>query len=207
MSLATRTLTVTQGNLNNHHLYLTEVLDLFPEDVIGGPNREQAAPRTVRVLWGESTVETDIVRVKQIFRRRKWVRLFFASAGVREGDRILLEQLEPYKYRVSRLSPELLEYVALIGPDSEKIVPAPAPARHELTCPTCERVLREAGHAILSRGLGGAHWLKRPVVLCDDCHALLGQEPAYATRADRRRRTLVEGAVSFWFRCPPGVES
>ena len=30
--LGSRYLTVSQGNLNNHHLYLAKILDLFPED-------------------------------------------------------------------------------------------------------------------------------------------------------------------------------
>ena len=35
MSIVSRYLAVTQGNLDNHHFYLTEVLDMFPEDVLG----------------------------------------------------------------------------------------------------------------------------------------------------------------------------
>jgi hypothetical protein len=109
-----RYLTVTQGNLDNAHLYLTEVLDLFPADVLGGPNETHAAPRTVRVVWGSEVVETDIDRDKKIFRRRDWVRRFFDANRITAGDRVLLEQLEPYQYRVSKFLP---------APD-----PAPGPA-------------------------------------------------------------------------------
>jgi hypothetical protein len=87
-----RYLTVTQGNLDNSHLYLTEALDLFPPDVLGGPDKTQAAPRTVRVLWGTEAVDTDIVRDKNIFRRRRWVRRFFDANRIGAGDRVVLEQ-------------------------------------------------------------------------------------------------------------------
>jgi hypothetical protein len=102
MAVVSRVLTVTQGNLDNHHLYLTEVLDIFPEDVFGGPDASLIAPRTVRVQWGNEVVETDIDRTKNIFRKRGWVAQFFGENRVQAGDRILLEQIEPYLYRVSK---------------------------------------------------------------------------------------------------------
>jgi DNA-binding MarR family transcriptional regulator len=95
-----RHLTVTQGNINNNYLSLASVLDLFPEDVIGG---SQAAPKTLRIEWGQEVVETDIDQTKNIFRSRGWVRQFFADNEVRAGDQIRLEQLEPYVYRVSKI--------------------------------------------------------------------------------------------------------
>ncbi len=102
MAVVSRYLTITQGNLNNRHMYLTECMDLFPEDVLGGPDESRAAARTVRVHWADEAVDTDVVREKHIFRRRGWVRKFFSAARVGVGDRVLLEQLEPYSYRVSR---------------------------------------------------------------------------------------------------------
>ena len=102
MLIVSRHLTVTQGNLDNHHLYLTEVLDIFPEDVFGGPDIAQEASRTVRVQWGSEVVDTDIDRTKNIFRKRGWVGGFFDANRILAGDRILLEQVEPYLYRVSK---------------------------------------------------------------------------------------------------------
>ncbi len=102
MTLVSRYLTVTQGNLDNNHLYLTEVLDIFPEDVFGGPDVTHEASRIVRVQWGDEVVDTDIDRTKNIFRKRGWVGEFFGANRVQAGDRILLEQVEPYLYRVSK---------------------------------------------------------------------------------------------------------
>jgi hypothetical protein len=100
--LAVRQLTVTQGNLDNNHLYLTGVLDLFPEDALGGPSAAHAG-RPVRVHVGDEVVETDVVCARRIFRRRGWLRRFFAQRQVRAGDRVLLERLGPYVYRLSKI--------------------------------------------------------------------------------------------------------
>jgi DNA polymerase III subunit epsilon len=102
MAIVSRLLTVTQGNIDNSHLYLTDVMDIFPADVLDGEDETRAAPRTVRVQWGGDAVDTDIDRSKNIFRRRGWVGQFFREARVQAGDRVLLEQLDPYQYRVSR---------------------------------------------------------------------------------------------------------
>jgi hypothetical protein len=77
-------------------------MDLFPPDVLGGANRSQAAPRTVRVLFEDRFVDTDIVRRKKTFRRRKWLREFFALADVQSGNDVLIERLEPYVFRLSK---------------------------------------------------------------------------------------------------------
>jgi hypothetical protein len=105
-AMATRFLTVTQGNIDNNHLYLREALDLFPADVLGGA-RVAEAGRPVQVHWGEQCVETDVVRQRQIFRRRGWMRQFFAVNQVKSGERVLLEQLGPYVYRLSKVEGQL----------------------------------------------------------------------------------------------------
>lgn len=102
MTIVSREITVTQGNINNNHLYLKRVLDLFPADVLGGANSSYAAPRTVRVLWGSEAVDTDIDCSKNIFRRRFWLARFFKENRICAGDCVKLEQLEPYLYRVSK---------------------------------------------------------------------------------------------------------
>jgi putative DNA methylase len=97
-----RYLTITQGNLDNRHFYLTEALDIFPNDVFGGADASQSAPRTLRVECGNEVVETDIDRTKNIFRKRGWVGRFFDANRVMPGDIVCLEQIEPYRYRVAK---------------------------------------------------------------------------------------------------------
>jgi hypothetical protein len=102
-AIPSQLLKITQGNIDNSHIYLTEVMHIFPDDALGGHDELHAAPRTVRVLCGSEAVDTDIVREKHIFRRRGWVRRFFEANRVEAGDRVYLEQLEPYLYRVSKV--------------------------------------------------------------------------------------------------------
>src|SRR4051812_31848175 len=95
---AARLLTITQGNLNNGHIYLTGNLDLFPDDVMGGENSSHAAKRTVRVHYGSDVVETDIDRTKNLFRVRRGLRRFFREQRIAAGDRVRLEQINLYTY-------------------------------------------------------------------------------------------------------------
>ena len=102
---------ISGGNLRNDHFYLTEFLEKFPSDCIGGRNKQEAAPRELTVDWGgPSPVKTDIDRTKRMFRRRGWVRQFFLSAGAREGDTVVVTSTAPYlvQVRVERGSEKAL---------------------------------------------------------------------------------------------------
>lgn len=99
--IQTRLLTLTQANIDNGHMYLTECMGIFPKDTLGGTNESQAAPRKVQIHFGGAVATTDIDQGKRIFRSRCF-RQFFAENSLVEGDRVLLEQLEAYKYRLSK---------------------------------------------------------------------------------------------------------
>lgn len=100
MALTVRYITITQGNLNNNHFSLTKIIDIFPQDVIGGPNKSHTG-QPVCIECGNETIATDIAD-KKIFRRRGWVRRFFEENCVKPGDQVCLEQLAPYQYRISK---------------------------------------------------------------------------------------------------------
>src|SRR5437667_12257474 len=109
-------LTLTQANLDNGHIYLTECMDIFPKDTLGGPTEAQAAKRKVRIKFGGAVaVETDIAQDKRIFRSRCF-RRFFADNCLGAGDRVLLEQLDPYTYRVSNADNEWLPCLSIQQP-------------------------------------------------------------------------------------------
>jgi hypothetical protein len=99
MATGSRFLTVTEANLKYGSLNLAGGHDLFPKDVFGESSKE--AERKVRIMWGDEVFETDIVRPKNIFRCRKWGQ-FFDANRIQAQDRILLEQLTPYLYRISK---------------------------------------------------------------------------------------------------------
>ena len=93
---------ITQGNIDHNHIYLRSFFEKFPADAIGGSNRASAAPREIAVDWGgDAVVMTDLDGVKRFFRKRGWIREFFERNGARPGESVLVEQIGPYRYRVS----------------------------------------------------------------------------------------------------------
>lgn len=93
---------VTQGNIDNNHIYLRSFFEKFPADAIGGSNRASAAQREIAVDWGGDTVVmTDLDGAKKFFRKRGWIREFFTRHGVRAGDVVTVEEIAPYSYRVA----------------------------------------------------------------------------------------------------------
>lgn len=92
---------ITQGNINNEHLYLSSVIDFFPKGAIGGGNARDTAYRTLEVHNGlGNPVTTDIAGDKKIFRQRSWIGDFFRAHDIREGDKVVIEQTGPSRYHV-----------------------------------------------------------------------------------------------------------
>ncbi|WP_371154097.1 hypothetical protein [Jannaschia sp. 2305UL9-9] len=89
------------GNIRNNHVKLSPLMHAFPQDVIGGSNKAEAAPRRLEIDWGgPEPAKTDIDGTKSIFRSRGWVRRFFAASGAREGDIIVFTRRGPYRISV-----------------------------------------------------------------------------------------------------------
>lgn len=92
---------LTQGNLNNDHLYLTGVLDFFPKESIGGKNTESRAALELEIHSGiNEPVLTDIAGDKNIFRKRTWVRDFFRVHNLSAGDKVIIEKTGTNRYHV-----------------------------------------------------------------------------------------------------------
>ena len=95
------TIVLSGGNIRNNHFYLSDHISAFPDDVIGGSSRKTSAPKAVTIEWGQDNkVITDIAGDKKIFRERKWVGELFKTYQLKEGDKIILEKIDPYFYRV-----------------------------------------------------------------------------------------------------------
>ncbi|QEU10505.1 3'-5' exonuclease [Paracoccus yeei] len=93
---------ITQGNIDNNHIYLRGFFERFPEDAVGGSNRASAAPREISVDWGGATpVMTDLDGTKKFFRARGWIREFFARNGAKAGGEVDVEEIGAYSYRVN----------------------------------------------------------------------------------------------------------
>ncbi len=84
-------ISLTQGNLNNGHVYLRQHLGFFPADAIGAANARdgQGAPLTVHFAGLPEAAKTDIAGDKDIFRSRGPWRKFFAHHALRPGDTII----------------------------------------------------------------------------------------------------------------------
>lgn len=92
---------LTQGNINNSHLYLSSVIDFFPEVAIGGPNDESEAEVKLEVHNGiEQAVLTDIAGDKKIFRKRGWVKEFFEAHKMKAGDKVIIEKTGHNRYHI-----------------------------------------------------------------------------------------------------------
>ncbi len=81
-----RLLHITAGNLRNAHLYVSDHLDFFPDDIVGPSKLDGSLNgRAVRIhLEGlNETIEAGIGsdprtgKPRGIFRKRSWVRRFF----------------------------------------------------------------------------------------------------------------------------------
>ncbi|MRX50286.1 hypothetical protein GI374_07460 [Paracoccus sp. S-4012] len=93
---------ITQGNIDNSHIYLRSFFEMFPADAIGGSSRAIAASREIAVDWGGSTmVMTDLDGPKRFFRKRAWIRDFFERNEIRAGDTVVVEEIGAYRYRVA----------------------------------------------------------------------------------------------------------
>ncbi|NSY41868.1 hypothetical protein [Agrobacterium tumefaciens] len=92
---------ITGGNITNNHIYLRSFFDRFPADAIGGSNKATRAKRDLTIDWGGEPVQTDLDGEKKFFRARGWIGAFYQLHRARAGDRVVVEEVAPYHYRVS----------------------------------------------------------------------------------------------------------
>lgn len=92
---------LTQGNINNDHLYLSSVTDFFPKDSFGGSNSDDVAPVMLEIHCGiGEPVLTDIAGDKNIFRKRSWVKEFFKTHNMAAGQTIIIEHTGDYRFHI-----------------------------------------------------------------------------------------------------------
>lgn len=97
---------VTQGNINNRHIYLSRHLGFFPDDAIGAKNKQDGQGRLLTLHFEgiPGVAETDISPDHKIFRLRdrRWSE-FFTRHGLQAGDKIAIERIKQYEYRITPL--------------------------------------------------------------------------------------------------------
>lgn len=103
-----RLVSITRGNLRNHHIYLSGHFDFFPQACYGNSSKAKGtgSQLTLRVDGLPKAIETDIARdgkngrPRNFFRKRAWVRKFFEKHEIREGDVVAIERIGDFEYRV-----------------------------------------------------------------------------------------------------------
>jgi hypothetical protein len=97
---------VTRGGLDNSYVPLAEHLGFFPWDSVGASNARdgEGAPLTLYVDGLPEPVQTDITARHKNFRRRAFWRTFFDRHHMADGDRVLIERLSTYEYRIAPLT-------------------------------------------------------------------------------------------------------
>jgi len=104
----TRVIIVTAANLRQSHLYLNGAVEFFPKDAIGPASARSGVGREVQldVVGLDAPVFTDLPvnanngRPRGIFRRRAWVKEFFAAHKIKAGDSVVIERKELFRYEV-----------------------------------------------------------------------------------------------------------
>lgn len=104
----TRVVKVTAANLRQNHLYLNGHVDFFPKESIGASSSRAGLGTELRldVVGLDGPVFTDLPvdaktgRPRGIFRRRSWVRKFFAANAVEAGDSVVIERKDALRYEI-----------------------------------------------------------------------------------------------------------
>ena len=103
-----RLVSITNGNLANKHIYISGHHDFFPSECYGKSNAKSGTGQNLKLLVEglPDPIETDISkddgngRPRNFFRKRGWVRRFFARHNLRPGDVVAIERIEKFAYRI-----------------------------------------------------------------------------------------------------------
>ncbi|MCK1625403.1 ASCH domain-containing protein [Bradyrhizobium sp. 160] len=93
-----REVRLTQSSLRNYYFPLADALDLFPQEAIGGPNKEAAAREITVTFSYRASVSTDIDGVKKMLRERAAIKEFYEKVKPKAGDVIRIEKLGSHSF-------------------------------------------------------------------------------------------------------------
>jgi hypothetical protein len=98
--------TINEANLRNDHIYLTEILSIFPDECIGGKNSDTKGKElkiSYQVGGKEKFFMTDIAGDKKIFRKRgktTGTGMLLVDLNVKAGDALLFKKLDNFHFRI-----------------------------------------------------------------------------------------------------------
>jgi hypothetical protein len=104
-----RLICVNAANLRANHLYLTGHSDFFPADCYGPSSCKGGTGKLLRLdvgglpepVWTDIPTEARSGKARRFFRKRAWVRQFFAKHGIKPGDTIAIERVSSHRFRIT----------------------------------------------------------------------------------------------------------
>jgi hypothetical protein len=94
-----RSVLVTEGALENDYIRLTDVMDFFPAEAVGGASAKDRARVLLRITFTPgSTISTDIDGSKKILRERGAVRRFLGLSRATAGDTVEIIKTDATAY-------------------------------------------------------------------------------------------------------------
>ena len=100
--METREIRLTAGNIRNNYIDLTDVIGLFPKEVIGGNNKKNMGKRVLVKTDNGLQFHTDIAGDKKIFRARGVIKRFFNRSRLEEGDIVAISKISDYEYFLAK---------------------------------------------------------------------------------------------------------
>ena len=106
--MESRVIKITEGDIKNNKLNIRACgPDFFPEDVLGGCNKNNIGNQiTINAVGLLSPIKTDIPRDKKtgkcrwMFRRRSWVKEFVQYHKLRPDDTVRINRINDRTYEV-----------------------------------------------------------------------------------------------------------
>jgi len=96
-----RIIKITQGNINNGHIYLSKIIDIFPKECVGGSNAKSAGKEITLNVYGVGEIITDIAGDKKIFRNRSWAKSFFRNNKIVNDDSVCIKKIDKFTFNLS----------------------------------------------------------------------------------------------------------
>ena len=96
-----RLICVSAANLDDSHLYLTGHADFFPADCYGASSAKERLGKTLQLdvaglpapVYTDIPTEATTGSPRRFFRKRAWVRKFFARHGTKPGHAVSAERV------------------------------------------------------------------------------------------------------------------
>ena len=104
-----RLVCVNAANIRESHLYLTGHNDFFPADCFGPASEKAGTGNLLRLdvdglsepVWTDIPTDGKNGKPRRFFRKRAWVREFFAKHSIKPGATIAIERISSHRFRVT----------------------------------------------------------------------------------------------------------